>query len=230
MAQAGGPCGSPAPGAHAASHCRRCFNHRHVVCLRRRGPCAAPRAAGRRCATEPLRPGAPARPGGSGLVHLVLRVLHVVAAGRETGQRARRPRGPRPCRSVPAATALPRGPRASGPTRRVLGHRWGSCCCCGLAPADPVTCTPPRDADKGTVCRRVPRPALGAGLARAAGVGGRPLRCGCACSRWVPLAHSLDTAPTFGSGSCPCACPAQVAETAAIGLLPLQTRLNSPSP
>lgn len=129
---------------------------------------------------------------------------------------------PRPCTGAP---------RPSGPTCRLLGHSCGSCSAVVWPPQTLWRVASPRDADKGTVSVGVPPPALEAGLARVAGAGGRPLRCGCACSCCMPLAHSLDIVPAFGSDSFPCAWLARVGPgLQPSGHLSLQTRLNSPSP
>lgn len=99
-------CPSRAPPHHA---CPRYFNHRHVVCLRRRGLFTATRATRLHPAAEPSQRPALARPGRSGLVHLLLRIFHLISPGREPRRRARRPRGPRAHRSVTAQDPPGRG-------------------------------------------------------------------------------------------------------------------------
>lgn len=94
--------------------CHRYFNHRHIVCLRRWGLFTATRATHLHSAPEPFQRRALARPGHSGLVHLILCILHLISPGRETHRRSqccshaggrlchctRRPWGPHPHRSV----------------------------------------------------------------------------------------------------------------------------------
>lgn len=229
VAQAGCPCGTPAPGAHTASRCRHVSTTDTSSASEDEGPVQRP---GRPAAAAPqsrpgrgprLSPGsstsssassASSQPGGS-----LAGALAGPAALGHGGQY----RPPRPCT---------RAPRASGPTGRLLGHRGGCCCGWGLAVAGPWCAASPRDADEGAVSGDV-RPVLlrGAGLARGAGAGGRSLRRGCTRSCWVPLARSLDIVPTSGSGSCPCGWLARVGPgLQPPGLLPLRARLNSPRP
>lgn len=229
VAQAGCPCGTPAPGAHTASRCRHVSTTDTSSASEDEGPAQRP---GRPAAAAPqsrpgrgprLSPGsstsssassASSQPGGS-----LAGALAGPAALGHGGQY----RPPRPCTGAP---------RASGPTGRLLGHRGGCCCGWGLAVAGPWCAASPRDADEGAVSGDV-RPVLlrRAGLARGAGAGGRSLSRGCTRSCWVPLARSLDIVPTSGSGSCPCGWLARVGPgLQPPGLLPLRARLNSPRP
>lgn len=173
-----GQCGPSAPRGHPPHHaCARYFNHRHVVCLRRRGLFTATRATRLHPAAEPSQRPALARPGRSGLVHLLLRIFHLISPGREPRRRARRPRGPRAHRSVtaqgasreghpcahrdPPSPLLPGEPR---PLSVLLGTTVR--CCCGLATPDAVACGPPLGPGTCRVFLDLPCPALGGGWHR----------------------------------------------------------------
>ena len=101
-----GPVWEPHPQGCPPHACRRYFDHRHVICLRRWGLFTAPRATGLRSAAELPQHRALARAGHSGLVHLLLRVLHLISPGRAACRHAQccrctcRPHGPLPRRSV----------------------------------------------------------------------------------------------------------------------------------
>lgn len=168
VAQAGCPCGTPAPGAHTASRCRHVSTTDTSSASEDEGPGQRP---GRPAAAAPqsrpgrgprLSPGsstsssassASSQPGGS-----LAGALAGPAALGHGGQY----RPPRPCTGAP---------RASGPTGRLLGHRGGCCCGWGLAVAGPWCAASPRDADEGAVSGDV-RPVL----LRRAGLAGGPAR------------------------------------------------------
>lgn len=123
--------------------CRGCFHRRHIVRFRRRGLCAAARAAQLHCAPEPPRCRALARPGHSGLLHLIFRILHLISPGRQTRRRALRPCSPRPHRSVTSCRGHGRSRAGSGAPRMEAlpwpagGGQWG----CATFHRQPGSCS-----------------------------------------------------------------------------------------